>query len=633
MSEKAKLAVKAPEAKRENNSPQIKRNHSQSRNSPVDQILLLQRTIGNQAVQRLIKSGALQAKLKIGLPGDKYEQEADRVADQVMRMPEPQVPKGAAVSGQIADNPIQRRCPRCIKEPDSKILREENLQTKEVQGQTPETTPEIENSIGAIRGSGQPLPESVRAFYEPRFGRDFSGVRVHTDAKATESAQAVNARAFTVGRDVVFGIGQYTPGTREGRRLLAHELTHVMQQKESSGTILELGRTKYEYGIKPQLVNIKANNRNSFQTSHLPSGLLVQRANVPEESRARELSARADLEAEGWTVLSDDDVVTRRILRIPENEPAADLLARKGARSWLIADSKGRDPSSFVAKQGPNTNKYLKKLHPDSRVSFRAYVKPTANQNDLGSGLSAPSGFLIKKQALGEARPGVESKLEERMVRIEENAVQVRGGKLPTPTTIPPVKTPPKAAPTPFTPTAPAPQAPAPITAAEPHKATASPTAKPSVAESAIKPAAPGRGQSPPEIQGPTMSKGAQGAKAGFELGAQVLGAIGDLLNELQNAAKLQAELERNLPEIIKLQNSKPDRGVLVVVRTEVQTRTIGYPNEARPGRYFVNLYPISGGRTQGEAVARHLSAPGIDVMREPGVYVTEKFIWFPPRQ
>ncbi|GAC1347452.1 MAG: hypothetical protein NVSMB27_12900 [Ktedonobacteraceae bacterium] len=86
-----------------------------------------------------------------------------------------------------------------------------------------------------LTSSGQPLDAGTRAFMEPRFGHDFSQVRVHTDAKAAESAQAVNALAYTVGRDVVFGMGQYAPGTGEGRRLMAHELTHVVQQQGTVG--------------------------------------------------------------------------------------------------------------------------------------------------------------------------------------------------------------------------------------------------------------------------------------------------------------------------------------------------------------------------------------------------------------
>lgn len=85
-----------------------------------------------------------------------------------------------------------------------------------------------------LRSPGQPLEATTRAFMEKGFGHDFSSVRVHTDATAAVAAQSVNALAFTVGRDIVFGAGQYKPGTREGRMLIAHELTHTLQQRGAS---------------------------------------------------------------------------------------------------------------------------------------------------------------------------------------------------------------------------------------------------------------------------------------------------------------------------------------------------------------------------------------------------------------
>jgi hypothetical protein len=88
-----------------------------------------------------------------------------------------------------------------------------------------------------LNSPGQPLDAGTRAFMEPRFGHDFSQVRVHTDARAAESVRAVNALAYTVGRDVVFGVGQYKPDSMEGKRLLAHELTHVVQQSSRTSQI------------------------------------------------------------------------------------------------------------------------------------------------------------------------------------------------------------------------------------------------------------------------------------------------------------------------------------------------------------------------------------------------------------
>ena len=106
----------------------------------------------------------------------------------------------------------------------------ETVSQKSQSGNTLQVTPEIQNSINSMKGSGQPLPASTRAFFEPRFNRDFSNVRLHTDNRAAETAKSINARAFTIGRNIAFGAGQYSPETSSGKRLLAHELTHTVQQ-------------------------------------------------------------------------------------------------------------------------------------------------------------------------------------------------------------------------------------------------------------------------------------------------------------------------------------------------------------------------------------------------------------------
>jgi hypothetical protein len=173
-------------------------------------LIALQRTHGNQYVQRVVEG--IQAKLKVGQSGDVYEHEADRVADAVMRMPGPRV--------QI------------------QLEEEEFLRTKKREDTTPEVTHDHESRIHTLQGGGYPLAEHVRTFFEPRFGYDFSQVRIHTDGGSAETVRAVNARAFTIGRDVVFGAGQYTPGTSNGQRLLAHELTHVVQQRQFGGIAL-----------------------------------------------------------------------------------------------------------------------------------------------------------------------------------------------------------------------------------------------------------------------------------------------------------------------------------------------------------------------------------------------------------
>lgn len=103
------------------------------------------------------------------------------------------------------------------------------LQRKPANERSAGEVPPIVHEV--LRSPGQPLDPAARAFMEPRFGYDFSQVRVHTDTKAAESALAVNALAYTVGRDIVFGASRYAPRARDGKRLLAHELTHVQQQR------------------------------------------------------------------------------------------------------------------------------------------------------------------------------------------------------------------------------------------------------------------------------------------------------------------------------------------------------------------------------------------------------------------
>lgn len=209
MAEKAFKYARTPEAKQKCSNLYVQKTGFDSSISPADRILHLQRTAGNQAVQRLIKSSVLQAKLRISQPHDIYEQEADRVAEQVMRMPEPK---------------IQRKCSKCKKEL-------ELLQPKAI-GSITNTVPPIVHEV--LSTPGQPLDTQTRAFMEPRFGYDFSKVRVHVDERAAESARAVNALAYTVGQNVVFRMGQYAPTTKSGQHILAHELVHVVQQNARS---------------------------------------------------------------------------------------------------------------------------------------------------------------------------------------------------------------------------------------------------------------------------------------------------------------------------------------------------------------------------------------------------------------
>jgi len=161
--------------------------------------------------------GSLQAKLTVSEPGDQYEQEADRIAEQVMRMPE-----------MTAQSQTRRVSERLMSTNDSPAV--SRLSTATTESETP--APGLVHYV--LRAPGNPLSKSTRGFFEHRFQRDFGNVRIHADDLAGQSAREVNAQAYTVGSHIVFARGAYEPNTGAGRQLLAHELTHVMQQTAGS---------------------------------------------------------------------------------------------------------------------------------------------------------------------------------------------------------------------------------------------------------------------------------------------------------------------------------------------------------------------------------------------------------------
>ena len=178
-------------------------------------VMQLQRDYGNRYVQRLVnhisqkRAEAVQAKLTVGPAGDEYEQEADRVAKQVVGMTEPSA---------------QRQ--------EEEELQAKPLAQRKVPLEGGDVEPAVEQSIEQSQGRGQALPDSLRTSMEGAFGADFSGVRVHSDAQADALNDSMSARAFTTGKDIFIRQGEYNPGSSSGQELLAHELTHVVQQKQ-----------------------------------------------------------------------------------------------------------------------------------------------------------------------------------------------------------------------------------------------------------------------------------------------------------------------------------------------------------------------------------------------------------------
>lgn len=194
-------------------------------------------------VRTLLSKGLqdVQPKLRISQPGDAFEQEADQVADDLMRIPESDQfgVQGSStplpLPGNIRQNEQVHRIIQRMAA--SKEEQEEPVQTKREGSSATVVTSGLSAGIRSLRGNGQPLSSPTRGFFENRFGADFSQVRVHTDVQSGELASSIKARAFTTGRDIFFAGGEYAPETHTGRKLLAHELTHVLQQQGSRSEI------------------------------------------------------------------------------------------------------------------------------------------------------------------------------------------------------------------------------------------------------------------------------------------------------------------------------------------------------------------------------------------------------------
>jgi hypothetical protein len=175
------------------------------------------------AMIRRNMAAGVQAKLTVGAPNDKYEQEADRVAEQVMGMPA--VQREGLPGEEIQTKPLVANVTPLVQR-EAMPEEEEEIQAKRSSGGELEADGDFESRLGSSKSGGSPLSADVRSFMEPRFGADFSGVRVHTGSDAVQMNQDMSAQAFAHGQDVYFGAGK-APGNDA---LTAHELTHVVQQ-------------------------------------------------------------------------------------------------------------------------------------------------------------------------------------------------------------------------------------------------------------------------------------------------------------------------------------------------------------------------------------------------------------------
>ena len=241
-------------------------------------IMQLNNTYGLRYVQRLVNMVNARAKLTVSNPNDVYEKEADRVAKMVTRNINTPVKRQALgddeeelLQGKLD---IKRQTPEEEEELiqgtfDVQRLDEEELQMQEDESTLKTEAGDIETRINSAQGEGKPLSDEVREPMEQAFGADFSGVRIHIDSEADTLNRKLSARAFTTGQDIFFREGEYGPSSDSGRQLIAHELTHVVQQ---SGA-LQLDRDKSQVQMKPDL------------KSHLKERTIIQRHNMPQPDK------------------------------------------------------------------------------------------------------------------------------------------------------------------------------------------------------------------------------------------------------------------------------------------------------------------------------------------------------------
>lgn len=298
-------------------------------------ILHLQRVIGNRAMQRMLQThaeapearmtaaassrfgydfsqipihppaaGAIRTKLAINKPGDKYEQEADRVAEQMMRM---------------TDTPlVQRKCADC--EEESERLQRKPLaesitpviQAKGTEGAGGQLPGAVQSTLAT---SSHPLDAAVRSFMEPKFGYSFGGVRVHSDARAADSARQVGARAYTVGEHIVVGANRPSFDTDAGIHFWAHELAHVVQQRRG-GHAPEVSPSAPHEREADAAATAIAMGRSSVQISSR-TGLGIARQPDFHDDFKWELE-RLKREAQ---LLLDDEGITRPVARESVGKP------------------------------------------------------------------------------------------------------------------------------------------------------------------------------------------------------------------------------------------------------------------------------------------------------------------------
>lgn len=330
----------------------------------------------------------VQPKLKVGTPGDEYEQEADRIAEQVMRMPDPRFSMAGAApppvgNGTSDDEIIQRTCATCAGAYETapnegrphvsvNLCPRCRVQTKSLTTVSPvsmhQQKPEIEEdaeliqgefdsaqsssistettaNIRSIKGAGQPLSDFSLEFFEPRFGFDFSQVRIHADRRAADLANRFNARAFTFGSHIVFGAGQFRPNSKEGQRLLAHELTHVVQQGYAPRG------SPRRTALAEEFIE-EFDRRRRHEVQGINNTIATRRSELPIKSALGSERMDAPISADEKRLINLRRIVTDTTIRHPEDDQSLEQTKRAVKTNYLarIDEQLAADENVFYKK-------------------------------------------------------------------------------------------------------------------------------------------------------------------------------------------------------------------------------------------------------------------------------------------
>jgi hypothetical protein len=247
----------------------------------------------------------IQTKLTIGEPGDKYEQEADQVASQVVQQINSPVPVQSAQGQTVQREEVApfeeeqvqaKSISDTIQREEVAPFEEEQVQAKSISDTIQrQEKPDLEASINQARGGGQAMGDNIRKPMEQAFGADFGGVKVHTDSRSDQLNQSIQARAFTTGQNVFFRQGEYNPGSRGGQELLAHELTHVVQQNRVLTTGVGIQR-KPPRRTEKRILNEMTIGNGSLTTNNIDD-LLDKMDKGQSNSNAHQIAAQTEDEA------------------------------------------------------------------------------------------------------------------------------------------------------------------------------------------------------------------------------------------------------------------------------------------------------------------------------------------------